>query len=142
MTISIVKGCETLNILEFIFGKKTEAERKRDEYHTLHQKLVKVLEDHDRKVKDAASTYDSYRYSMPFLSSLKVPSSEFSEKRIELNEKLNNVFDTDKEKRLDVKIAIDRAYGRYEYYRNLAITEAQNYEKEKERERERRRNKN
>jgi|SRR5690625_1287425 len=114
-----------------MFRRKTEAERKRDEYYKLYTRLSDVLEEHDRRVNDATGAYESYHRSLPYLSHFKVPSNDFVVKREQLNEKLTSYFDEEKGKRLDLVIAINRAYGRYEYYRSLAITEAENYEREK-----------
>ena len=114
-----------------IFTRKTEAERKRDEYYKLYTRLGDVLEEHDRRVNDATGAYERYYRSSPYLSPSKVPSNDFVAKREQLNEKLTSYFDEEKGKRLDLVIAINRAYGRYEYYRSLAITEAENYEREK-----------
>src|SRR5690625_654968 len=120
-----------LNFLWSLFVRKTEAERKRDEYYQLYTRLGNVLEEHDRRVSDASSAYDNYRNSSPYLSPSKVPSDDFIVKRQELNGRLIDYFAEEQGKRQNLVIAINRAVGRYEYYRNLAIAEAENYERAK-----------
>src|SRR5699024_232583 len=120
-----------LNFLWNLFSRKTEAERKRDEYYQLYTRLGNVLAEHDQKVADATSAYDSYKNSSPYVSPTKVQSDDFTVKRQELNDRLTTYLEEERGKRQDLVIAINRAVGRYEYYRNLAITEAENYEREK-----------
>lgn|SRR5690625_2981829 len=114
-----------------IFRRKTEAERKRDDYYKLYTKLSSVLDRFDREENDATSAYQSYRASSPFLSPSKIPSNDFVVKRDQLNQNLNTYFANEKNKRAELVVAKNRAYSQYEYYRNLAITEAENYEREK-----------
>ncbi|MEI3614125.1 hypothetical protein [Pseudogracilibacillus sp. SO30301A] len=120
-----------IEFLQQLFRRKTEAERKRDEYYKLYTRLGNILEEHDRKVEEFTSAYNSYRNSDPYLSPSKIPSNDFVEKLKQLNERLDAQFENEKGKRLNLVIAVNRAYGRYEYYRSLAITEAENYERAK-----------
>lgn len=102
---------------------KTDTEIKRDDYDKLHDKLNDALADHDKKVAEANSAYSSYSGSIPNLSNTKIPSNDFDPKREELNGKLMERFNTDKEKRASLNTAINQAYERYIYYKNLAIRE-------------------
>lgn len=88
-------------------------------------KLNQRITDHDEYREEANAAYDSYKAAIPHLSQMKIPSDDFEPKRIELTNRLNKLYDVDKGKRLQLIIARDRALGRYEYYRQLAIKEAE-----------------
>ncbi|MGE6260578.1 chorismate synthase [Heyndrickxia sporothermodurans] len=103
----------------------TATERKRDQYDKLHSKLKAALQDHDNYVSKATSAYQNYIRSVPYLSNSDIPSNDFDPKRQELNRKLNQYFDNEKDKRDSLVSAIDKAYERYVYYKNLAIKEAE-----------------
>ncbi len=120
-----------IEFLQQLFRRKTEAERKRDEYYKLYTKLENILEEYDKKVEEFTSAYNSYRNSGPYLSPSKIPSNDFVEKRKQLNERLDAQFENEQGKRSDLVNAVKIAYGRYEYYQSLAIREAENYEREK-----------
>lgn len=113
---------------------KTETERKRDDYEKLYNRLSKALTEHDNKVSDAESAYGSYTSSVPFLSSAKIPSNDFTPKRRELNQELIKYFNYEKNKRSELVTARDKARERYEYYRDLAIQEAEAERARQERE--------
>ncbi|WP_169729203.1 chorismate synthase [Fictibacillus gelatini] len=101
-----------------------ETVRKRDNYDTLHDILKDALKEHDKKVAEATDAYNSYIKAVPNLSNSKIPSNDFDPKREELNEKLNQYFDKEKDMRSALVIAIDKAYERYLHYKNLAAKEA------------------
>ncbi|MFB6468430.1 chorismate synthase [Cytobacillus sp. Hz8] len=105
------------------FGTATE--RKRDEYYKLYMKLQDALQDHDKKVSEANASYSSYISTVPNLSQKDIPSNDFEPKREEKNALLNEYFNHDKEKRSSLVSAENKAYERYEYYRDLAIREAE-----------------
>lgn len=105
------------------FGTATE--RKRDEYYKLYTKLQDAISDHDKKVSEATASYNNYISIVPNLSHTKIPSNDFEPKREEKNDKLNEYFNRDKEKRSSLVSAKSKAYERYEYYRLLAIREAE-----------------
>lgn len=112
---------------------KTEYEKKRDKYYKLYTKLEDYYSEHNRKVEEAESTYSAYNNGMPYLSGMKIPSSDFNVKRHELNERLHKVFAEDKARKLDLKIASEQAYERYEHYRALATNQGEKYEQERTR---------
>lgn len=105
------------------FGR-TDAEIKRDDYQKLYNKLQNAIDKHDGKVSDAQSSYRSYMNTIPFLSSYKIPSNDFQPKRIELNKKLNEYFSYEKDKRVQLISAKNKAYERYQHYKTMAINEA------------------
>lgn len=105
------------------FGR-TDAEIKRDDYHKLYNKLQGAIDKHDGKVSDAQSSYRSYVGAIPYLSNYKIPSNDFEPKRIELNRELNQYFSYEKDKRVQLISAKDKAYERYLHYKSLAIKEA------------------
>lgn len=109
---------------------KTEYEKNRDRYLKLYTKLENYYDEHNRKVGEAETAFSTYNHGMPFLSGLKIPSSDFSAKRMELNERLQKVFAEDKEKKLELKVASEKAYERYEYYRELATSQGEKYDQE------------
>lgn len=110
-------------VLSFLF--KSETEKKRDNYQKLYQKLNERINAHDEFVSEADSAHSSYVSAMPYLSEANIPSDDFEPKRTELTDRLISIYDLEKEKRLQLIIARDRALGRYEYYRQLAIEEAE-----------------
>ncbi|RDW16460.1 hypothetical protein CWR48_16380 [Oceanobacillus arenosus] len=113
---------------------RTDAEKKRDDYHKLYQKLQDAKAEHDKKVREAEGAYSSYVHTVPFLSNSKIPSNDFEVKREELNRELNRYFDYEKNKRSELANAATQAYQRYEYYKNLAIKEAEAERAEREKE--------
>lgn len=108
----------------FSFFFKTATEKKRDSYYKLYTRLNQRITDHDKYIGEANTAYSSYVAAIPRLSQMKIPSDDFEPKRIELTDRLNEMYDLDKGKRLQLIIARDRALGRYEYYKQLAIEEA------------------
>lgn len=102
---------------------KSDNEIKRDHYYKLYQRLNDAIIYHDNKVNEANQYYDSYRNSVPFFSTTRIPTDDFERKRSELNDKLTELFEHDKQQRLRLIIARDRAYSRYEHYKNLAMAE-------------------
>lgn len=104
---------------------RTDAEKKRDDYLKLYERLQDARNEHDRLVRDVESSYSSYRSSVPFLSQSNIPSNDFSPARRRLNDQFNRYVKEEKEKRADLVRAINRAYDQYLYYRNLAIREEQ-----------------
>lgn len=115
------------------FGK-TETERKRDNYHTLYNRLSNALTEHDKKVSEAQSSYSSYNRSVPYVSSSRIPSNDFAPKRRELNTELMKYFNYEKDKRSELVSARSKAYERYQYYRSLAIQEAEAERRRREKE--------
>ena len=113
---------------------KTDAEKKRDDYHELYEKLRSAISEHDKKVSEAQSAYGSYIGTVPNLSNSKIPSNDFEISREQLNEKLKRYFQLDQEKRHSLVAAKDKAYERYVYYKNLAIKEAEAERARRERE--------
>ena len=110
------------------FTGKTVTEIKRDDYHKLYTELNQIINHFDDRVAEANEKYETYTRSSPYLLQTKIPTSDFTEKRSEINTRLLEKFEVDKKKREDLIIARDRAYGRYEYYRDLAIKEAEEEE--------------
>ncbi len=104
---------------------RTETEKKRDDYLRLYYKLKDAKADHDRLVNEAESSYSSYTSSVPNLSNSKIPSNDFDPKREELNQELLRYFNYEKNKRSQIVHAASRAYERYQYYKQLAIREAE-----------------
>lgn len=123
------KGVSHVDLENLKFWK-TEYEKNRDRYFKLHTKLENYYDEHNRKVGEAETTYSSYNHGMPYLSGVKIPSSDFNAKRMELNERLQNVFAEDKGKKLELKVASEKAYERYEYYRDLATSQGEKYDEE------------
>lgn len=108
----------------FSYFFRTATEKKRDSYYKLYTKLNQRITEHDKYIGEVNTAYSSYVASIPHLSQIKIPSDDFEPKRVELTERLNKLYDLDKGKRLQLIIARDRALGRYEFYRQLAIEEA------------------
>jgi len=104
---------------------KTGTEKKRDDYHELYENLKDAISEHDKLVSKANSAYSSYISAVPNLSHTDIPSNDFEKSREKLNEELNRYFQQDKDKRESLVAAKNKAYERYEHYKNLAIKEAE-----------------
>ncbi|MEL3959265.1 chorismate synthase [Caldifermentibacillus hisashii] len=104
---------------------KTDTEIKRDYYKMLYDNLKKILNDFENNMNEADAAYSSYTGSVPNLSNSKIPSNVFEPKREELNHKLKQYFDQEKQKRSDLVSAKNKAYEKYMHYKQLAIKEAE-----------------
>lgn len=104
---------------------KSDTERKRDEYHELYEKLKDAISEHDEKVSEANTAYNSYVGTAQNLSQPEITSNDFEKSREELNEKLKRYFQQVQDKRSSLVAAKDKAYERYLHYKNLAIKEAE-----------------
>ncbi|MEN1967624.1 hypothetical protein WMZ97_06035 [Lentibacillus sp. N15] len=112
----------------------TDTEKKRDDYYKLYEKLKAAQAEHNKKVSDAESSYQSYTSSMPYLYASKIPSDDFEAKRMELNAELNKYFNYEKDKLSQLETATNQAYQQYEHYKDLAIKEAEEAKEKREKE--------
>lgn len=120
-----------MDFLSSLLFWKTEAEKKRDRYEKLYDKLSRKLEKFDKEMKEANEKYRDYQRFSPILSSTKIPSNDFVVKRTELNSKLSTHLNDETSKRSELVKAIHLAYERYLHYKKQAIIEGQKYENEK-----------
>lgn len=102
---------------------KTDTEKKRDDYKKLHSRLQDSLNEHNQKINDAEASYSNYLGTIPYLSNLKIPSNDFDVKRDELQRELHRYLNYEKGKQSELTSAVNKAYERYEHYKNLAIRE-------------------
>ncbi len=119
-----------------LFGiGRTETEKKRDDYDKLHDLLKDAIKEHDQRMDEAESIFQSYKGSVPNLSNSKIPSNDFDTKREKLTNKLVNLLEKEQVKRASLVRAKEHAYDKYVSYKAQAIREdaAEKEKKEKER---------
>ncbi|SDZ50490.1 hypothetical protein SAMN05421736_11520 [Evansella caseinilytica] len=105
---------------------RSETEKRRDDYWALYEKLKTAIDTHDRRVTEAEASYSSYKRSIPFLLTFRIPSNDFEPKRQELTGEVKELLEYEKDKRSDLVRAKNNAYDRYLYYKQQAIKEAEN----------------
>ncbi|MFP7168912.1 chorismate synthase [Terribacillus sp. 7520-G] len=109
-------------MLEWLFG--TENERKRDEYLKLYNKLEDLKAEHDKLIKEAESSFSSYKSSMPCVAEDAMPFNDFLPAQERLDAKFSDYIDKEMDYRSKLVSASNQAYDRYLYYKRKAIEEA------------------
>lgn len=103
---------------------KTDTEKKRDEYLKLYHKLEDAKAEHDKLVSEAESYFSSYKGSTPCMAEDAIPSNDFMPAQERLDKKLTDYLDNEKDYRIKLVTATDRAYERYLHYKRKAMDEA------------------